>query len=125
MGSALSAKQLDMLLARGHQSALLANILVRTQRMLEAAQSEDWSIVAALEKKRGRLIAQCFSEPVSAENSELFSEALAIMLHMNEELVSLLNYAKSAAAIANSEEQRKYEAVGHYLDVVSESSDND
>ena len=47
------------------------------------------------------------------------------MLHMNEELVSLLNYAKSAAAIANSEEQRKYEAVGHYLDVISESSDDD
>ena len=125
MGSAVTERCLEALLARRGQCALMANVLTRTSRMLDAARSGDWTLVAAMENKRSQLVKQCFSEPVSAENSELFSEALAIMLHMNEELVSLLNYAKSAVAIANSEEQRKFEAVGHYLDVISESSDDD
>ncbi|MDB2316401.1 flagellar protein FliT [Luminiphilus sp.] len=121
MGSALSVNQLDMLLARGHQSALLANILVRTQRMLEAARSDDWPVVTILEKKRSQLVKQCFSEPVGAENSELFSEALAIMLHMNEELVALLEAAKEDASVRRTDHQFAHEAIGHYLDTKSES----
>lgn len=119
MGSALSAKQLDMLLARGHQSALLANILVRTQRMLEAARSGDWPVVTVLENKRSKLVKQCFSEPVPPGNTEIFSEALAIMLHMNEELVALLNEAKHDASIRHSEHKYSSQAIGHYLDTKS------
>lgn len=122
MGSALSAKQLDMLLARGHQSALLANILVRTQRMLEAARSGDWPIVTVLEKKRSKLVRQCFTEPVSPENTEIFSEALAIMLHMNEELVALLNEAKLDAAVQHTGEKHSHQAIGHYLDAKSSNT---
>jgi len=122
MGSALSANQLDMLLARGHQSALLANILVRTQRMLEAARSDDWPVVTILEKKRSQLVKQCFSEPVPPENTEIFSEALAIMLHMNEELVALLNEAKQDAAVKHSEDKHSHQAIGHYLETKSSNT---
>ena len=121
MGSAVTERCLEALLARRGQCALMANVLTRTSRMLDAARSDDWTLVAAMENKRSQLVKQCFSDPVLPENTEVFSEALAIMLHMNEELVSLINNAKSAASLTYGERQRNHEAVGHYLDVVSES----
>ena len=43
MGSALSAQCVEALLARKGQCALMANILMRTYRMLEVARSGDWT----------------------------------------------------------------------------------
>ena len=116
MGSAITERCLEALLARHGQCALLANVLTRTSRMLVAAQSGDWALVTAMENKRSQLIKQCFSEPVSEENSALFSEALAIMLHMNEELVALLEAAKANAAVRHKGDRGAHEAIGHYLD---------
>ena len=116
MGSAITERCLEALLARHGQCALLANVLTRTSRMLVAAQSGDWALVTAMENKRSQLIKQCFSEPVSEENRALFSEALAIMLHMNEELVALLEAAKANAAVRHKGDRGAHEAIGHYLD---------
>ena len=116
MGSAITERCLEALLARHGQCALLANVLTRTSRMLVAAQSGDWALVTAMENKRSQLIKQCFSEPVSEENSALFSEALTIMLHMNEELVALLEAAKANAAVRHKGDRGAHEAIGHYLD---------
>ena len=121
MGSAVTQRCLEALLARRGQCALLANVLTRTSRMLEAARSDDWPLVTAMENKRSQLVKQCFSEPVVAENSELFSEALAIMLNMNEELVALLEAAKEDASVRRTDHQFAHEAIGHYLDTKSES----
>ena len=121
MGSAVTQRCLEALLARRGQCALLANVLTRTSRMLEAACSGDWPLVTAMENKRSQLVKQCFSEPVGAENSELFSEALAIMLHMNEELVALLEDAKGRASVRRTDHQFAHEAISHYLDTKSES----
>ena len=117
MGSAVTERCLEALLARRGQCALMANVLTRTSRMLDAARSGDWTLVAAMENKRSQLVKQCFSEPVSAENSEIFSEALAIMLHMNEELVALLNAAKANASMKHGDDRKKHQAVAHYLDI--------
>ncbi len=117
MGSAVTERCLEALLARRGQCALMANVLTRTSRMLDAARSGDWTLVAAMENKRSQLVKQCFSEPVSAENSEIFSEALAIMLHMNEELVALLNVAKANASVKHGDDRKKHQAVAHYLDI--------
>ena len=117
MGSAVTERCLEALLARRGQCALMANVLTRTSRMLNAARSGDWTLVAAMENKRNQLVKQCFSEPVSAENSEIFSEALAIMLHMNEELVDLLNEAKANASVKHGDDRKKHQAVAHYLDI--------
>ena len=122
MGSAVTERCLEALLARRGQCALLANVLTRTSRMLEAARSGDWPLVTAMENKRSQLVKQCFSEPVSPENTEIFSEALAIMLHMNEELVSLLNEAKQDAAVRHTDDKHSHEAVGHYLDTKSSNA---
>ena len=117
MGSAVTERCLEALLARRGQCALMANVLTRTSRMLDAARSGDWTLVAAMENKRSQLVKQCFSEPVSPENSEIFSEALAIMLHMNEELVALLNTAKANASVKHGDDRKKHKAVAHYLDI--------
>ena len=119
MGSAVNEKCLEALLARRGQCALLANVLTRTSRMLDAARSGDWPLVTAMENKRSQLVKQCFSETVSPENTEIFSEALAIMLHMNEELVALLNEAKQNAAVRHTDDKNSHEAIGHYLDTKS------
>ena len=116
MGSAITERCLQALLSRHGQGALLANVLTRTSRMLVAAQSGDWALVTAMENKRSQLIKQCFSEPVSEENNALFSEALAIMLHMNEELVALLEAAKANAAVRHKGDKGVHEAIAHYLD---------
>lgn len=117
MGSAVTERCLEALLARRGQCALLANVLTRTSRMLDAARSGDWTLVTAMENKRSQLLKQCFSEPMSPENSEIFSEALAIMLHMNEELVALLNDAKASAAIQRGSDRKTHKALAQYLDI--------
>ena len=122
MGSAVTERCLEALLARRGQCALMANVLTRTSRMLDAARSGDWTLVAAMENKRSQLVKQCFSEPVSAENSEIFSEALAIMLHMNEELVALLESAKAEVASATKGQNAMAKNLQHYLAVESSNS---
>lgn len=120
MGSALSAQCLEALLARKGQCALIANILIRTHRMLEAARAGDWDVVTASEKKRSQLLRDCFVEPVHPANSELFSEALAAMLHMNEELVELVTQAREAASFNQRKVLSGHKAVAHYLEVDGE-----
>ena len=51
-----------------------------------------------------------------------FFEALAIMLHMNEELVALLNEAKQDAAVRHTDDKHSHEAIGHYLDTKSRNA---
>ena len=121
MGSAVTESCLEALLARQGQCALMANILTRTSRMLEAARSSEWPLVVAMENKRSQLLKECFAEPVMPENSEIFSEALAIMLHMNEELVALLERAKAEVAAATKGQTKTVKNLQHYLAV--ESSD--
>ena len=99
----------------------LANVLLATDEMLESAQLGNWGRVAELEVTRRKRLSLCFSQPLIAENTQVFSEALAIMLHLNEELVSLLEAAKVSAASRHKDDQFAHEAIGHYLDTKSES----
>jgi hypothetical protein len=98
----------------------LANVLLATEEMLSAAQADDWSRVATLEAGRRERLSLCFSKPVQPANSELFAEALAVMLHMNEELMQLLQNAREAAAVQNSDQMRTQQSIKHYLDIDSE-----
>lgn len=98
----------------------LANVLLATEEMLSAAQADDWSRVATLEAGRRERLSLCFSKPVQPANSELFSEALAVMLHMNEELMQLLQNAREAAAVQTSDQIRTQKSIKHYLDIDSE-----
>jgi len=106
---------------RSGQCLDLANVLLATDEMLESAQLGDWDRVAELEVTRRKRLSLCFSQPLTAENTQVFSEALAIMLHLNEELVALLENAKAHVAVRHKDDQFAHEAIGHYLDTKSES----
>jgi hypothetical protein len=95
----------------------LANILLMTQEMLELARDEDWSKVTDLEEERRNLLATCFASPIPEEQSQLFSEALAAMLQMNEEMIGLLEAAKENVAIKRTDQTHKKRSLGHYLDI--------
>lgn len=95
----------------------LASILLMTQEMLELARDEDWSKVTDLEQERRDLLATCFANPIPDAQSQLFSEALAAMLQMNEEMIGLLEAAKANVAIKRTDQKYKKNSLAHYLDV--------
>lgn len=99
----------------------LANVLLATDEMLQLARAGSWDRVGELERSRHKRLRRCFAQPVHVANSEIFSEALAVMLHLNEELVALLEAAKDDASVRRTDHQFAHEAIGHYLDTKSES----
>ena len=107
----------DALVERQGQCVLLANVLTMTQFMLERARKEEWDTVADLEGERRELLNECFATAVAPEHSEIFSEALAAMLHLNEELVSLLDAAKTEAAAKHAGQVTTHRQLNQYLDV--------
>ena len=110
-------QRVDDLALRSGQCTSLANVLLMTQQMVQLARDADWDAVAALEVDRRALLSETFSEPVPPEHSEIFSEALAAMLHLNEELMSSLQNARGEAAAQQSAQIRTRQGIGEYLDV--------
>ena len=108
----------DQALTAG-RAGLLANILVMTEEMLESARNDQWDDVTEMEERRRQALSECFGAPIPEEHSELFTEALAAMLHMNEELISLLENAKAEVAIKRTDQARTSKSLGHYLDIES------
>jgi hypothetical protein len=103
----------------------LANVLLATDEMLREAREANWGRVTDLEASRKKRLALCFAKPMLPENSQLFSEALAVMLHLNEELVSLLNQAKADVALQYREGKSAQTSIGHYLDVSEQTGGDD
>ena len=97
----------------------LANILVMTEEMLESARNDHWDDVTAMEEHRRQALSECFNDPIPEEHADLFTEALAAMLHMNEELIALLENAKAEVAIKRTDQARTSKSLGHYLDIES------
>jgi hypothetical protein len=100
-------------------AAQLARVLVISNEMLLSAQRHEWDRVTEMEEQRRTALSACFAAPVLEEHSELFSEALAAMLHMNEELIALLESAKDEVAIKRTDQVRTSKSLGHYLDIES------
>jgi hypothetical protein len=98
-------------------SSLLARVLLVTQEMLDLAHKGQWDLVTSKERDRRVLLADCFADPVPTGQSQLFSEALAAMLHMNEEMIGLLEAAKENVAIKRTDQSHKKRSLGHYLDI--------
>ena len=116
----MNASLASQLESRPHgQAAKLAAVLKLTQTMLTAAQSGEWVEVSEGELHRRALLEECFSKPINPELSEIFAEALATMLHMNEELVALLEEAKAEVAAAMKGQSTTTKNLQHYLSVDS------
>ncbi|GAB5413235.1 MAG: hypothetical protein Cons2KO_08380 [Congregibacter sp.] len=92
----------------------LAGVLSVTRDMLDLARDGDWDQVAELERARRGDLQECFAAPVSPEHGELVAEALAVMLHLNEELMSLIAGARDAVLEQGVQQKRKRSAVGQY-----------
>jgi hypothetical protein len=65
--------------------------------MLLKAEQGDWQQVADLEIARRRDLELCFSVAITEAKGELIAEALAVLLHLNEELLSALTVARHHA----------------------------
>lgn len=100
----------------------LAGVLNMTRDMLACAGAGEWDRVAELERERRDDLQQCFSQAVDAEHGELVSEALAVMLHLNDELMDLLASARDAVLEQGVNQVRTRSALGSYQDVQQSSS---
>ena len=98
-------------------AAGLAKVLLMTENMLSFARDDSWDMVTELEEQRREVLAACFASPIPPSQSEIFSEALAAMLHMNEEMIGLLEAAKENVAIKRTDQSHKKRSLGHYLDI--------
>jgi len=95
----------------------LAQVLLMTENMLSLAREDSWDAVTNLEEQRREVLAACFVSPIPPSQSQIFSEALAAMLHMNEEMIGLLEAAKENVAIKRTDQRHKKRSLGHYLDI--------
>ena len=95
----------------------LAKVLLMTENMLSLARDDSWDAVTVLEEQRREALATCFASPIPPSQSEVFSEALAAMLHMNEEMIGLLEAARENVAIKRTDQSHKKRSLGHYLDI--------
>ena len=99
------------------QACLLADTIRVTQEMLASGQLNDWNAVADKELTRRGLLEQCFDSPVSEQNSDSVAEALAVILHLNEELLNLLLQAKQASLVETNNHSKSRKAVDEYHEV--------
>jgi hypothetical protein len=95
----------------------LAGVLTMTRDMLDSAEGGDWERVAELERRRRDDLSRCFSEPPSPEHGELVAEALAVILHLNEELMTRLRDARESVLQQGVAQVRTRAAIGRYQDV--------
>ena len=95
------------------------HVLLATDEMLKAAQNGNWDRVSKLECSRRKRLDRCSAQTMAPESSELFSEASAVMLHLNEELVELVLQVRVRKEASDNRHKAlfSYEAVGYYVDV--------
>ena len=96
------------------RTRLLATVIKTTRNMLALAEQEAWDAVADLEVLRREDLKRCFEIPVQDDKGELVAEALAVLLHLNEELMSRLKTARDAVAEEGNTQVRNLEAAGEY-----------
>lgn len=102
------------LAARTGQCRRLADVLTRTRSMVQHAHAGDWDRVAELERCRRDDLQDCFAAPVAPEHGEIVAEALAVMLHLNEELMGVLATARDSVLEQGAEQSRTRSAIVNY-----------
>lgn len=95
----------------------LARVLSVTRDMLDLARAGAWDRVTELERERRGDLQRCFATPLGAEHGELVAETLAVLLHLNEELMSLLGEAREAALEQGAQQARRRSALDQYQSV--------
>lgn len=99
------------------QCRRLVEVLEVTKTMVEHAQRGNWTEVGKLELQRRDELNECFAYKIADEDSYLMSEALATVLHMNEELMSIVAAARRELIQKQSENVQAKAGLNDYLDV--------
>ena len=99
----------------------LAEVLSITLLMLERARKDDWETVTRLERNRRDLLSHCFKDATTPDQSELVAETLAVMLHLNEELMSHLRMARDNVMRNVNAQSQTRAALGEYSIVQQQS----
>ncbi len=99
------------------QCRRIAEVLTLTRNMLERAGEGDWEAVSDMERQRREGLRECFSQMTAPEHNELVAEALAVMLHLNEELMASLKTARDSVLQQGLDQARTRVAIGEYQDV--------
>ncbi len=107
------------LAGQAQQCRRLALVLTLTEQMIVLADEGEWGQVVDLELKRREDLAACFSDSRPAADTELVAEAMAALLHLNEELMAKLKVARSQVMEQGREYARQRDAVGSYRDVAT------
>ena len=104
------------------QLRLLAETIQLTRDMLDSAKHGDWDAVTCQELLRREGLKQCFNSAVIEKDSEVIAEALAVILHLNEELVSLLQSARKVSLEASRLSTKNRGAVDSYRELLNANS---
>lgn len=96
------------------QCRRLARVITITKDMLGFADQGEWEQVTELELSRRDDLAACFSDSAAVVDSELFAEAIAALLHLNEELMAKLKTARDVVMKQGIEYSRNRSAVAGY-----------
>lgn len=104
----------EALIAQVSQCASLAKVLNCTQDMLSLAEEGQWEKVAALELSRRDELNACFARQVPVQDAQLMAEAVAALLHLNEELMARLAKARTRSMEEGIAISRGRNAMGQY-----------
>lgn len=105
--------------AQAEQCRRLAYVLGLTQDMLQVAEAGDWDKVARLEQERREDLVNCFAQARPTGDTELVAQAIATLLHLNEELMAKLKVARSSVMEQGAEFTRNRSAASSYMAVDS------
>lgn len=104
-------------LVKRKQCRRLVEVLELTKSMVDHAQLENWTEVGRLEEQRRDELNECFAYKIDDKDSYLMSEALATVLHMNEELMSIVAEARRGLIQRQGESSQAKTGLNDYLDV--------
>ena len=96
------------------QTRLLATVIKTTRNMLVLAYQQNWDAVADLEVLRREDLKRCFDLPVKEDKEGLIAEALAVLLHLNEELASHLLTARARSLEGSRDREKSRSALEQY-----------
>lgn len=92
----------------------LSGLLQGTEQMLERAQHNDWAAVAKLELDRKTMLAAFFRDDYDSGLVEL-PETILKLLQLNNQIVKLIQTAKSETLTEQLELENGKQAIGNYL----------
>lgn len=75
----------------------LARLLLCSEHMLGRAREGGWEEVEALERERRADLQDCFANALDVDDSDAVREAVAALMHINEQLVALVGQARREA----------------------------